>query len=77
MEVESILFHLCYFNTMTFHQNKQILVILRRLARAVVQDIAVSARGMGFDSKAGQIGHNVANGLLLPQRFFQAVLPRC
>ena len=29
----------------------------------VVKDIAIAARGLGFNSQAGQIRHTVANGL--------------
>ena len=32
------------------------------------------ARGLGFDTRAGQIGHSVANGLPPLRRFFGAVL---
>ena len=28
----------------------------------VVKNITIGARGLGFDSQAGQIGHSVANG---------------
>ena len=41
-----------------------------------VDHIAMGARGLGFDYRAGQIGHSVANGSLPLRRFFGAVLPR-
>ena len=44
--------------------------------RPVVEQITVSAGGLGFDSRAGQFGHSVANGLLPLRRFFETVLPR-
>ena len=34
------------------------------------------AEGLGFNSQAGQSGHNVANGSPPLRRFFEAVLPR-
>ena len=42
----------------------------------VVKDIAIGTRGLGFDSRAIQIGHSVANGSPLMRRLFGAVLPR-
>ena len=42
----------------------------------MVKDIAIGAGGSGFDSRAGQIRHNAANGSPPLQRFFGAVLPR-
>ena len=36
-------------------------------------DIAIGAVGLGFDSRAGQVGHCVAHGSL--RRFLEAVLP--
>ena len=44
--------------------------------RGNVKDIGIDVAGLGFDSRAGQIGRSVANGLPLPRRFFEAVLPR-
>ena len=41
-----------------------------------VKRITIDVGGLGFDSQAGQSGHSVANDLPLPQRFFEAVLPR-
>ena len=32
--------------------------------------------GLGFDSRAGQIGHSVSNGSPPMRRFFEAVLSR-
>ena len=43
---------------------------------AVVKNVAIDAEGLRFVSQAGQIGHSVANGLPLLQRFFGAALPR-
>ena len=40
------------------------------------QNNAICAGGLGFDSRAGQIGHSVANGSPPLRRFFGAVLPR-
>ena len=42
----------------------------------IVEDIAASAEGLRFDSYAGQIGLNVADGSPLLRCFFGAVLPR-
>ena len=42
----------------------------------VVRNIAISAGSLGFDFRAGQIGHNVANGTPPLRCFFGAVLPR-
>ena len=42
----------------------------------MVKDIANGAGGLGFDSWAGQIEHNVANGLTPLRCFFEAALPR-
>ena len=38
--------------------------------------IVIGAGGMGFDSRAGQIGHSVAYGSPPLRRFFRAVLSR-
>ena len=43
---------------------------------SIAKHIAIGAGGLGFDSRAGQIRHNVANCLSLLQRFVGAVLPR-
>ena len=43
--------------------------------RVVAEDIAIGARGLGFDSRAVLIGHSVANGSPLLRRLFRAVLP--
>ena len=45
------------------------------IASAVVNHIAIGAGGTAFDSQAGQIEHNVANGSPPLRRFFGAVLP--
>ena len=42
----------------------------------VVIDIAIGAGGLGFDSRAAQIGRNVANVAPPLRGFFGAVLPR-
>ena len=42
----------------------------------VVKDIAIGARGLGFDSLAGQIGHSVASGSSPLRLFFGPVLSR-
>ena len=42
----------------------------------VVNDIAASAVGDGFDSRVAQIGHSVANSLPPLRCFVEAVLPR-
>ena len=36
------------------------------------KDIAIGAEDLGFDSRAGQFGHSVANA----EKFFGAVLPK-
>ena len=41
----------------------------------MIKDIAIGAGGLGFDSRAGQIRHTVADGSPALQRFFEAVLP--
>ena len=41
----------------------------------VVKDIAIGAKGHGFDFQAGKIGRSVTNGLPPVRRFFGAVLP--
>ena len=38
-------------------------------------DIAIGSGGLGFYSRAGQIGHSVANGSPPLRRFFGAALP--
>ena len=40
----------------------------------MVKDIANGAEGLGFDSRAGQIGHSVAYGSPSLRRFFGDVL---
>ena len=40
------------------------------------KDTAIGARGLGFHSQAGQIGHSFANGSPPLQCFFGAVVPR-
>ena len=50
--------------------------MVHRPVIAVVKDIAIGAGGLGFDSRAGQIGHSVANILPSLLRFFGAVLSR-
>ena len=40
------------------------------------EHVAIGARGLGFDSRASQIGHRVDNGLAQRRRFFQAALLR-
>ena len=42
-----------------------------------VQDIAIGSEGLGFNFRAGQIGHSVANGSPPLRCFFGAVLLRC
>ena len=42
----------------------------------MVQDIAMGEGDLGFDFRAGQIGHSVANGLPPLRRFVGAVLLR-
>ena len=44
---------------------------------AVVTVDAIGAVGLGFDSKAGQIGRSVAKDSPPLQCFFGAALPRC
>ena len=44
-----------------------------RRERQKIEQYAV----LGFDSRAGQIGHNVTNGQPPLRRFFGAALPRC
>ena len=41
------------------------------------QDIAIGARDVGFDYRAGQISHSVANGTSPLRCFLGAVLSRC
>ena len=36
--------------------------LLKRLSVVVVEDSAIGAAGLGFKSRAGAIGHSVANG---------------
>ena len=43
---------------------------------AVIKDLGVGAGVLGFDFRAGQITHSVANRLPPQQRFFRAVLLR-
>ena len=45
-----------------------------RSVDVMVKDIG--AEGLGFDSRAGQIGPSLANGSLPLRRFFGAALPR-
>ena len=42
---------------------------------SVVYHIAIGAGGLGFDYRAGQIGHSVAKGSTPLRRCFGAVLP--
>ena len=42
----------------------------------VVKDVLIGAGGVGFDSRASQIGLGVANGSPSLPRFFGAALPR-
>ena len=42
----------------------------------LIKKIATGAGGLEFDSRAGQIGHSVANGSPPLQRILRAVLPR-
>ena len=49
--------------------------ISRRLnlpVSSVVEDVAIGAEGLGFDSRACQIGHSVVNGSSLQRSFFGA-----
>ena len=55
---------------MTFEEND-------RLFRAVVNHITIGAGGQGFDFRAGQIGHIVANGSPPLRHFLGEVLLRC
>ena len=43
----------------------------------MLEDIAIGAGGLWFDSWTGQIGRSVANALPPQRRFFGAVLARC
>ena len=49
---------------------------LRYAASSVVKHIDIGAVGLGFDSRAGQIGHSVASGSPLLRHFLGVVLPR-
>ena len=40
----------------------------------MVTDIAIGVGGLGFDYRAGQIRHSVANGSLPLRSFFEAVI---
>ena len=44
-------------------------------AISVVNLISVDPSGLCFDSRAGRVGHSVANGSPPLRRFFGAVLP--
>ena len=50
-------------------------LIKYRLVRVVVNDIAIGGRGLGFNYRASQIGHSVANSLLPQRRCVGAALP--
>ena len=49
---------------------------LYRTVSSLAKHIAISAEGLGFESRAGQIEHSVANSSPLLQRLFRAVLSR-
>ena len=56
-------------------------ILLNMLSRdrplgVVAKDIVISAEGLGFDYRAGQIGHSVANGSPPLRCLFGAVLSR-
>ena len=44
--------------------------------KVVAKDIAMNEGALRFDSQAGLIGRNVANGSPPLRRFFEALLPR-
>ena len=48
-----------------------------QLLGVAVKDVAIEARRVEFDSRAGQVRHNVANSSSPLRRFFGAVLSRC
>ena len=55
-----------------------VLMIFQQTGRleGSVKDVAIDAKGLWFNSQAGQIGHSVANGSPPLCRFFGAVLSR-
>ena len=40
------------------------------------KDITIGVGGLGFDYRAGQIGHTIVKGSPPLRRFFEAALPR-
>ena len=48
--------------------------LVRRPGGLVLKHIAIGARGLGFDTLAGHVGHSVAYGSPPLRRFFGAVL---
>ena len=42
----------------------------------MLKDFAIDAEGLGLNSRAGQVGHSVANDSQPLRRFFGAGLPR-
>ena len=55
---------------------KLLFIIFDRPVSLVVKGTAVGAGGLGFNFRAGQIGHSVANGSPPLRCFFRAVLLR-
>ena len=47
---------------MHFVANYSIYIYKRKLFVVVVEDVAICAGGVKFDSRVSQIGHTVANG---------------
>ena len=54
----------CYitYSVVVSRSASLIKIIITRPVNAVVEDIAIGAVGLGFDSLIGQIGHSVVNG---------------
>ena len=50
--------------------------IYNRPVSSAAKHIDIDARGLGFKSWVGQIGHSVANGMPPRRRFLEAVLPK-
>ena len=54
----------CTCHLFRLNKAKKYDVITNRLVGIVVKDIAIGARGLGFNFRAGQIGHSIVNGSL-------------
>ena len=74
--VTSVLSSLCYHYKEQVYRLYNFRIFKCKSISSVVKHIAIDSGGLGFGSRAGQIGHSIANGSPLLRRFFGAVLPK-